>query len=463
VSVLAAPAPEEIRRALLLRLVGASVAAALAAMTAAAPDLTLAAKVALVSLIGASAAWTLTRIEPALIAIAAAAAMTLGGAATTASFTFALSADILWLLLGVFVLAAAFETSGLGARLRGSILSGAQTPGGMFVRLGVFMTALSFVAPSTSARAAMASPALSALFKDGRQERVRRAFALFIPIVLLLTTNASLIGAGSHLLANDFLHQQTGARLSYVQWAVWGLPFALLMAGACYLVVSRLYLTEVERKAALTAPQTAPKQALRPEEWRVLAMLAALLAFWTGGPWHGLNIGVGALFMALLATLPRIGVLSARQAFQSTPWRILAFAFATLIMGAALVESGAADWAVAHVWAAIGAPTTPFAAYAAIAAVTMGSHLLIVSHVARAAVLMPTVLALAERLHLDPAAAVFLAAVGANYCITLPISSKALVIFAGDGVEPADLARISAILAPVYFLAMLGFALIWWR
>ena len=91
---------------------------------------------------------------------------------------------------------------------------------------------LTLLIPSTSGRAAVAVPLFRSLSDAAGDARITRALALLMPTVILVATVSTLIGAGSHLVANDLLKQIAGRRISFAQWLLWGLPFG---AAAAYL------------------------------------------------------------------------------------------------------------------------------------------------------------------------------------------------------------------------------------
>ena len=52
----------------------------------------------------------------------------------------------------------------------------------------------------------------------------------------------SLVGAGSHLVANQLLSQVTGRRLSFGEWVLYGMPFGMVASGAACAVIITLFL-----------------------------------------------------------------------------------------------------------------------------------------------------------------------------------------------------------------------------
>jgi di/tricarboxylate transporter len=88
------------------------------------------------------------------------------------------------------------------------------------------------------------------------------------------------------------------------------------------------------------------------------------------------------------------------------------------------------------------------------------------SHTARAAALVPAILYLANSLQLNPVAVMFISTVGMDYCLTFPVSSKALLIFQdleGETYKPTDLLRLSSALLPVHLGLIVLFYFTYWR
>ena len=101
-----------------------------------------------------------------------------------------------------------------------------------------------------------------------------------------------------------------------------------------------------------------------------------------------------------------------------------------------------------------------------IAIISLTAHLYVTSRVARVAVILPTFMVLSSTLNLNPVMVVFLVTVAMDYCLTLPVSSKALLMFhelEGETFDPNDLIRLSAVMLPITLLLMLLFYYGYWQ
>lgn len=445
--------------------------ALLAALVLLPTDLFQPGRVALAIFGTAAILWAGTKLDASWVALAAAVALVPLGAAGQGDITGMLGQDIIWLMIGAFVIGGAFEISGLAARMTGAVAARARTTGQLFWLTTLVLIPLTFLIPSTSGRAAATMPALNAFFGGEDATRGRRAYAILIPTIILVATTAALTGAGSHLLAEDLLAQRLGERFGFARWALWGLPFALAASLISCWVVLRLFLKQDERAAPVPradfgrGPMTAP-------EWRVLIIAAVTFGLWFTTPWHGIRIAGVAVAAMVVLTAPVIGVMKFKAAMKAVNWSLVLFVGAALVLGQALINTQAAGWLVGALFDLTNLDTIrngdapAIVVVGAIAVISLVSHLFMTSHVARTAALGPPFILMAQTAELNPVAVLFIATAGMNYCLTLPVCSKALLMFQDvDGVtfRPRDLMKLSAVLLPVHLVLMVAFYFGWWR
>ncbi len=412
----------------------------------------------------ASALWTFTRLNATLVGLAAAGILVAAGAVPPADLAGIATSDIIRLMIGAFVLGEAIIVSGLATRLTSLILAQARRVDQLFWLTAAAMALLTFLVPSTSGRAAVALPlfrALSGLLDDAPI----RGLALLIPTIVLTTTIAALTGAGSHLIANDMLHAAGLDPVGYGAWALNGLPFALAAGGLSTVAAITLTLTPEARRAGL-AQRPSAQRPWTDAEHRVASVAGAMVLLWLTNAWHGLPMGGAALLGGAALVWPA-RVISLRQAARAMNWDLLGFMVAALVLAHGLLATGAAGRLItaAGPLLSFAAQAGPTAALATLSVLCLVSHLVITSHAARAATLVPPIIALAPALGLDPVAAVFTATVAMNYCLTLPVSSKALMLYQSvpGGFSARTLLHLSAILAPAHLILIMAFAATWWR
>ncbi|WP_423820607.1 SLC13 family permease [Salinisphaera sp. SPP-AMP-43] len=423
-------------------------------------------RLALFAFLGAAIGWILTRIEPAWIALTAALFLVLSGAADSDTLFSALGSDIVWLIIGAFMLGAAIQETGLASRFTTALMPGSTRVDQLMWRLNIGLIPLALVLPSTSGRAAVVRPLYDSLAEAADDRRIARAFGLLFPAVITISTVASLIGAGSHLVADHMLGRIAGEHIGFGSWLIWGLPLGIAASLLATGVIAYLYLDGEQRARRLT-PATEALGPLSSAEWRTLAIAGVMIALWLSESWQPLGVALVAVLGAAALTSPGLGPIDWKTGIHAVSWNLVVFVAAALMLGHALLDSGAAPWIVDRLMAVSGLQEgrATLVILAALILIGVTSHLYMISHTARAAALLPPLLAIAGRLDLDATAVVFITSLAMDYCLTLPVSSKAILVFYDDDApwNAADLIGLSAVLAPLFSLLMVGFYYGYWQ
>ncbi|MGD6745933.1 SLC13 family permease [Streptomyces sp. BH106] len=435
------------------------------------PGLTGDARLTLAVFALATCAWIGTSIDDTYIALGAGLALTATGVISSETLFSTLGDETVWLLICAFVLAAAVARSGLAGRAAAFLVSGARGVRQLTHLTTAALVVTAFAVPATSGRAALALPVFLALAKVlADRRRLVVMLALLFPTVILLSAVATLIGAGAHLITVSVLWEATGERIGFTQWLLLGLPLAVvsshLAAEAVLLTTTRradrvgpIHITLDDLQEHSEQPVTGPWE---PAETRCALLLATVVALWCSEPLHQVPPAVVALIGAVVAASPALGTVRLKDALGTVPWSLLLFMAATMAMGVALAESGAAKWLVGGV--PLDVP--PWLFLAVVIAVSTAAHLILQSRSARSSVLVPLVVAAAVGAGVNPVAAALASTAAAGFCHTLPASAKPVTLFARiPGVPtytPRDLLRLSAVLAPLTAAAVLLCALTLW-
>ncbi|MEV0777103.1 SLC13 family permease [Streptomyces sp. NPDC050433] len=417
--------------------------------------------------------WIATSVDDTYVALGAGLALTATGVISSETLFATLGDETVWLLICAFVLAAAVTKTGLAGRAAAFLVGGAGTVRQLVHLTTAGLVVTAFAVPATSGRAALALPVFLALAKAlADRKRLVVMLALLFPTVILLSAVATLIGAGAHLITVGVLWEQTGEELNFVTWLILGLPLAVASSH----LAAELVLLTTTRRADRTGPvritasqiqehSDAPVEgSLTPPEARCLLLLGTVVVLWCSEPLHGVSPAVVALIGAVVAASPALGTVGLKDGLRTVPWPLLLFMAATMAMGIALSESGAADWLVG--WVPGGASTPPWMFLAGVVVISTAAHLALQSRSARSSVLVPLVVAAAIAAGVNPVAAAFASTAAAGFCHTLPASAKPVALFADvpgtPTYTPRDLLRLSALLAPLTAALVLLFALAVW-
>lgn len=419
----------------------------------------------------ATCAWIGTPVDDTYIALGAGLALTATGVISSDTLFGTLGDATVWLLICAFVLAAAVARTGLAGRAAAFLVGGARTVRQLTHLTTAALVVTAFAVPATSGRAALALPVFLALAKAlADRRRLVVMLALLFPTVILLSAVATLIGAGAHLITVSVLWEATGDRIGFTQWLLLGLPLAVasshLAAETVLLTTTRradregpVHITAEEIQRHSESPVTGP---WTRAEKRCALLLATVVALWCSEPLHQVSPAVVALIGAVVASSPALGTVGLKDALKTVPWSLLLFMAATMAMGVALADSGAAKWLVSGLPGHVG----PAVFLGVVVAVSTAAHLVLQSRSARSSVLVPLVVAAAVGAGVNPVTAALASTAAAGFCHTLPASAKPVTLFSDvPGVPtytPRDLLRLSAVLAPLTAALVLFFAAAVW-
>ncbi|KMS69852.1 transporter [Streptomyces viridochromogenes] len=419
----------------------------------------------------ATCAWIATPVDDTYIALGAGLALTVTGVISSDTLFGTLGDSTVWLLICAFVLAAAVTRTGLAGRAAAFLVGGARTVRQLVHLSTAALVVTAFAVPATSGRAALALPVFLALAKVlADRRRLVVMLALLFPTVILLSAVATLIGAGAHLITVSVLWQATGDRIGFTEWLLLGLPLAVasshLAAEAVLLTTTRradrkgaVHITPEQIQEHSDAPVTGPwSQA----EKRCALLLGTVVVLWCSEPLHRVPPAVVALIGAVVAASPALGTVHLKDALKTVPWALLLFMAATMAMGVALADSGAAKWLVDGLPGGVG----PVLFLIVVIAISTAAHLVLQSRSARSSVLVPLVVAAAVGAGVNPVAAALASTAAAGFCHTLPASAKPVTLFSDlpgtPTYTPRDLLRLSAVLAPLTAALVLLFAVAVW-
>ncbi|AJP01675.1 transporter [Streptomyces cyaneogriseus subsp. noncyanogenus] len=419
----------------------------------------------------ATCAWIGTPIDDTYIALGAGLALTVTGVISSDTLFGTLGDSTVWLLICAFVLAAAVARTGLAGRAAAFLVSGARTVRQLVHLTTAALVVTAFAVPATSGRAALALPVFLALAKAlAGRTRLVVTLALLFPTVILLSAVATLIGAGAHLITVSVLWEATGERIGFTEWLLLGLPLAV---ASSHLAAETVLVTTTRRAdradAVRITPRDIQRHSDRPvtgpwahEEKRCALLLATVVVLWCSEPLHRVPPAVVALIGAVVAASPALGTVRLKDALKTVPWSLLLFMAATMAMGVALSDSGAASWLVAGLPAGV----SPAVFLTVVVTVSTAAHLVLQSRSARSSVLVPLVIAAAAGAGVNPAAAALASTAAAGFCHTLPASAKPVALFSDlpgtPTYTPRDLLRLSAVLAPLTAALVWLFAVAVW-
>jgi sodium-dependent dicarboxylate transporter 2/3/5 len=273
---------------------------------------------------------------------------------------------VIFLFFGGFILAAAFEKSGLHRRLALALLGAVGTRPDRIV-LG-FMIAGAFMSMwvSNTATVLMLLPLANSMMRRPDEDGERaasvgtdfeRALLLGIAYAATIGGFGTLVGTPPNALLSGFLQQTHGVKLGFLDFMLVGVPIVVVATPLTWLVLTRVVFKLRAREAIAESDALArQRQQLGPasrNEKFVAGVAILTAAAWIGQPWlagpipglteAGISVACATALFVIPIDRQWTRVVDWKAA-EEIPWGVLVLFGGGLSLAAAIQGSGLAQW-----------------------------------------------------------------------------------------------------------------------
>jgi sodium-dependent dicarboxylate transporter 2/3/5 len=366
---------------------------------------------------------------------------------------------VIYLFFGGFILAAAFERSGLHRRLALAVLGVVGTRPDRIV-LG-FMVAGAFISMwvSNTAATLMLLPLVnSVLHRAGAgpgstspPSNFERALLVSVAYAATIGGFGTLVGSPPNALLAGFLQQTHGVRLGFLDYMLIGVPLVAFAIPITWFILTRVAFRvnhdpPTIDTTALDVQRREQGTLSRQEKFVAVVGILTAIA-WMTQPWlsrlvPGLTeagISVACALVLLVVPIDRDGAALDWKTAESIPWGVLVLFGGGLSLAAAIQDSGLARW----IGDAVGG-LRALSPLVLILIVTMGITLLteFTSNTATAAAWLPIASALAVGAGMNPLVLVVAAGLAASNGFMLPVGTPPnAIVFASGKLSTPEMAR----------------------
>lgn len=412
----------------------------------------------------------------ALLGTAVAVLLGLGSAKTVFA---AYGHPVIFLFIGSFLLAEAMAIHQVDRKVAEWILGLSwvrDSPARLLLALGMATAAISMWISNTAATAMMLPiglGVLSSLQEAGHSDPAyRTGLMLMLSYAATAGGMATLVGTPPNLIGAGLIAEQAGITISFVTWLSFGLPLAVLMLLAAWLLLRRLHTDE--SIAALPAPPAGSREAWTTGQIHACIAFGVAVALWivpdvvrAVSPQHSVaawveahlpNELVALLAASLLFILPGdrargTPVLTWPQAMKIN-WGIVLLFGGGLAFGDLMMKTGLSD-SVGQGFVRLFGVTTVWSltAIAIVAGVLLSE---LASNTAAANLIIPVVIAIAQADGVSPLPPALGACLGASLGFALPVSTPPNAMVYGTSLVP-----IASMIRAGLLFDLIGCIVIW--
>ncbi|WP_174614475.1 SLC13 family permease [Virgibacillus ihumii] len=384
------------------------------------------------------------------------------------------SSPAVFLIIGGMMLARAVNETRLAKRITYHILARwGGSSRGLLASILVIPQVQSFFIPASAVRTALLLPvALNVLDTIGARSNsgLRRMILLAVAFGSTISGTAVMTAAIGNILTVAMLKQFVGINITYFEWFLYALPLWLILIPGAWFVLLKCFPLKREEQFFPQVKQEMQEQLeefgpLNIREKKCLVILTLTVFLWMTEPLHGLDPSIPAIMGVVLMTLPGIGCAKWVNVVKINFDTIFLLG-ATLSMGYALTDSGAADkigGVLATDWI-LSLLQDPISAVIFILLATQIFHLLM-SNVSTAVVtLIPIYIGISAQAGVSPVFICFTAAVTCLHGYILVVETMPNVIVYSSGqISQREYLKPGLYMTLLMIVLTTIVALTWWK
>ncbi len=372
---------------------------------------------------------------------------------------------VMWLNILAFVLASMLVKTGVAKRFAlWFIVRFGKNSSSIFLSFIAINVILSAFISATTAKAAILLPIFMvvAAVYGATGGKNRNNFGRNIVLQNLLQINlaagAFVTGSGANLLAAALISGSIGTDIFFTDWMKIAFPVSIGMLIIGWVVGTKIIfpLKKNERVPQIPGGTDALKKELDKmgrinfEEIRSVIIFISVLALWTTDKLHGISPTAVAFVGAVVALMPRIGVVKWNDV--DVPWHLLLFSAGAYTLGAGFKATDLPALSVDALFNSLGfGADTPFwLLYVILTGGMLYSALVFQSKTMRTLVFVPIAIGVAQKFGHPIMSLAFPVAMLIEHVYVLPFNSKpALLLYGTDHYSWSDTFKFGIIMMTI--------------
>lgn len=268
---------------------------------------------------------------------------------------------IIFLMIGGFIIAEAIRKSGLAQRLTYTMLNKLGTSPSRSLFVAVFSTGLLSAFIENVVAFAMLLPIIKEIIPLMGVDSPEKGKSNFAKAMVLGASYGSLaggfgteIGTAPNLMAAAYTH------IPFVNWMVFGFPLAIMLMLVIWKGLGWIFPAEV--KGIIGGKETITSKMETLGSMSRIEKITLVILLFTIGLWVTTGItGINSYSVALIGAVLMFAfkIIDWKDAQKNVDWGLIVFFGGALSLGAALLNSGAANWMIHDILGLFGSnPST---------------------------------------------------------------------------------------------------------
>ncbi|WP_417142800.1 SLC13 family permease [Raoultibacter massiliensis] len=183
-----------------------------------------------------------------------------------------------------------------------------------------------------------------------------KAMMIAIPWASYAGGCAVMTGNGCNVITVGLFSSLFGVNMNFIEWSMLGFPFCVIMLFSSWFIITRFFKPEPITQASIdaTMAEVSDMGRISRPEVMTIVIIALAMVFWILSSWFSfLNTAMIAIFAIVLLSVPGCSTLEFKGLVSRMNWGVLLMIMCILSVAHFVVATGAGDWMVAAVVAAL--------------------------------------------------------------------------------------------------------------
>jgi anion transporter len=385
---------------------------------------------------------------------------------------------IMWLNILSFILASMLVATGVAKRFAlWFILRYGKNASTVMLSFMAINIVLSLFISATTAKAAILLPIMmvvAAVYGASKGDKNNFGRNLILQNLFQINMGASsfLTGSGANLLAASLIAGAIGSDIYFSQWMIASFPVALGLMLIAWIIGTKIIfpIPKEERLPSIEGGMESLKKELKSmgsfsfNEIKSVVIFGLILFFWVTDRWHGISATAVAFVGAIVALLPKIGIIKWNDV--DIPWHLLLFSAGAYTLGAGFKVTDLPSISVNAFFDMLGFGTsTPFwVLYIVLTGLMVFSSLLMQSKTMRTMIFIPIAIGIATRFGFSIISLALPVAFLIEHVYVLPFNSKpGLLLYSTNHYTMSDAFKFGITMQTIAWLTSIIMAMTYFK
>ncbi|MBE9489645.1 MAG: anion permease, partial [Bacteroidetes bacterium] len=345
---------------------------------------------------------------------------------------------VMWLNILSFILASMLVATGVAKRFAlWFIIKFGKNASSVMLSFMLINIILSLFISATTAKAAILLPIMmvvAAVYGASKGNKNNFGRNLILQNLFQINMGAAsfMTGSGANLLAVSLIAGAVGTDIFFSEWMIAAFPVALGLMLIAWIVGTKIIfpLSKEERLPSIPGGMDSLKKELNDmgkvsfNEIKSVMIFSFILILWVTDKWHGISPTAVAFVGAIIALLPKIGIIKWNDV--DIPWHLLLFSAGAYTLGAGFKVTDLPNISVNAFFDSMGfGMETPFwLLYIILTGVMIYSALFMQSKTMRTMIFVPIAIGVSLRFGFSIMSLAFPVALLIEHVYVLPFNSK---------------------------------------